>query len=51
VTVIVALPDAPSLVAVMVTIPPVIPVTTPVLDTVATWVLLLANEIGLPGRS
>jgi hypothetical protein len=50
-TVIVAVPDAPSLVAVIVTVPAETPVTTPAVDTVATWVLLLAYVTGLPVRT
>jgi hypothetical protein len=51
VTVIVAVPDAPSLLAVMVTVPAVRPVTTPTFDTVAIRGLLLRKVIVLPVRT
>jgi hypothetical protein len=50
VTVTAALPALPSLVAVIVAVPTTLPVTSPLLETVATLVLLLAHATVLPVR-
>lgn len=46
-----AVPVTPSLVAVIVAVPALMPVTSPDDDTVATWLLLLEKATGLPGST